>query len=200
MNERGHASDPVLRCGRCGRFIDWDESRLQIVCTCRPHLDLLPVLVRDAAAADADKIRRLFKGQFGHTPLVAFGAVVPIDPASTLVAEAENEVGGALAWRRMDEVLHVIAVAIEPMWQRAGLGGHLVAEAELLARRLNLTRVVATISNDNIPALYFYQRRGYRITEVVPGAIAAHTGPVPPAGFAGIPVADEVHLSKPVGA
>jgi GNAT superfamily N-acetyltransferase len=45
------------------------------------------------------------------------------------------------------------------MWQRAGVGSYLLAEAELLARRLSLTRVVITISNDNIPAQYFYQRR-----------------------------------------
>jgi ribosomal protein S18 acetylase RimI-like enzyme len=88
-----------------------------------------------------------------------------------------------------------MALATEPMWQRAGLGGYLVAEAELLARRREQNRVVATLTNDNIPALYFYQRRGYRITAVVAGSLAAQSRPPAP-GFAGILVLDEVHLTK----
>lgn len=200
MNEHGHAAGlPVLRCGRCGKFVDREESRLQIVCTCRPHLDLLPVLVREAEAADAAKIQALFSRHFGQTPVVAFGTLVSLDDAATLVAEAENEVGGALAWRPHDDALHIIAIAIDPMWQRSGLGGYLVAEAELIARRQQRPRMVATISNDNIPALYFYQRRGYRITAVVAGAIASHAGAAPP-GFAGISVADEIQLSKSISA
>jgi hypothetical protein len=57
------------------------------------------------------------------------------------------------------------------MWQRSGVGGHLVAEAELLARRLDLRRTMVATTNDNLPALYFYQRRGYRLTDLVPNSI-----------------------------
>ena len=187
---------PVLRCGRCGRFAEWEESRLQIVCTCRPHLDLLPVLVREAATPeDRDKARSLFRRHLGHAPVVAFGQPVSLDGASALVAEAEKEIGAALAWRSFEDAFHIMALATEPMWQRAGLGGHLVAEAELLARRHEHGRMVVTLANDNIPALYFYQRRGYRITAVVPGSIAAQTR-TPTPGFAGIPLLDEIQLSK----
>jgi len=63
--------------------------------------------------------------------------------------------------------LQIVALATDPMWQRSGVGGHLLAEAELLARRTGARRVVLATTNDNLPALYFYQRRGYRITEVV---------------------------------
>ena len=82
------------------------------------------------------------------------------------------------------------------MWQRAGVGGYLLAEAELLARRHSLARVFVTLSNDNIPALYFYQRRGYRLLAVIPGAIAAQPRNAGLVGFAGIPIVDEIQLSK----
>ena len=129
-------------------------------------------------------------------PLTAFGQTVTLDEAETLVAEVENEVAAALAWRPVDGAFHIIAMATEPMWQRAGLGGHLVAEAELLARRQQHDRVIVTLANDNIPALYFYQRRGYRITAVVPDSLAAHRQAAEPVGFAGIPILDELQLSK----
>jgi ribosomal protein S18 acetylase RimI-like enzyme len=186
---------PVLRCSRCGKFVDLETSRLQIVCTCRPRLDLLPVLVREAVAADREAVQALFQRHFGHAPAVAFGQVVPLDSEAALVAEVEDEIGAALAWRRLEVGLHIAALATDPMWQRAGLGGHLVAEAELLARRLASARVVATITNDNIPALYFYQRRGYRVAAVIAGSVAPLVGPGA-VGFAGIEIRDEIHLAK----
>jgi ribosomal protein S18 acetylase RimI-like enzyme len=195
------AMHPVLRCGRCGKFADWEESRLQIVCGCRPHLDLLPVLVREAATPEEqERARALFRHHFGHVAQVAFGQSISLDDASALVAESEKEIGAALAWRLFDGALHIMALATEPMWQRAGLGGYLVAEAELLARRRGQSRVLVTLTNDNIPALYFYQRRGYRITAVVTGTLAAGAKPPAPPGFAGIPVLDEIHLSKDLSA
>jgi len=54
--------------------------------------------------------------------------------------------------------------------------------------------VVAT-TNDNLPALYFYQRREYRLTDLVPNSVMLHTSRERP-GFAGIPVRDEVRLEK----
>jgi len=88
------------------------------------------------------------------------------------------------------------------MREHAALGGTDVAmvgvqaEAELLARRLSLMRVIITLSNDNIPAQYFYQRRGYRLTRVLPGVIAAQPRNAGLLGFADIPIVDEIQLSK----
>jgi len=92
--------------------------------------------------------------------------------------------------------LHILALATDPMHQRAGVGGHLVAEAELLARRQNWPRVIVTITNDNLPALYFYQRRGYRVSAILRDSIAAQTRDQKPMGFAGIPILDEMQLAK----
>jgi hypothetical protein len=50
-------------------------------------------------------------------------------------------------------------------------------------------------SGDNLPALHFYQRRGYRLTDLVPNDIIVHTGQEVP-GFARIPVRDELRLEK----
>lgn len=198
MNKLGFgAVHPVLRCGRCGKFADWEESRLQVVCNCRPHLDLLPVLVREAATPEErQRALGLFKRHLGQVPLVAFGEPVPLEETETLVAEAENEIGGALAWRPLDNALHIVALVTEPMWQRAGLGGHLVAEAELMARRSERPRVLVTLANDNIPALYFYQRRGYRLSAVLPDSVSSQPANRGLVGFANIPIADEVQLAK----
>lgn len=189
------AKPAVLRCSRCGKFVDWEEAQVQVVCTCRPHLDLPPVLVREGTDTDRAAVRELFARDFGRTKVVAFGEVMDIDAMPALVAVMYQDPSGALAYRSHGDALHIVALATDPMWQRSGVGGHLVAEAELLARRLNLARLVVATTNDNLPALYFYQRRGYRMTDLVPGSIIQHTHQQV-AGFAGIPVRDEIRLEK----
>ncbi len=189
------AKPAVLRCARCGKFVDWEEARLQIVCSCRPRLDLPPVLVREGTDADRPAVRDLFERDFGRTKIVAFGEVMDIDQMPALVAVTTVDPSGALAYRTLGDALHLVALATDPMFQRSGVGGYLVAEAELLARRLNLQRTVVATTNDNLPALYFYQRRGYRLTDIVPNSVIEHTGNVV-SGFAGIPVRDEVRLEK----
>jgi ribosomal protein S18 acetylase RimI-like enzyme len=186
----------VLRCGRCGRIADWKDARVQIVCGCRSRLELPPPLVREAVAADRERALDIFRREFGGRQLVADGQPVSLDNADLLVAETEGGVTGALAWRRVDDALHIMALATDPMWQRSGVGGYLVAEAELLARRQSLPRVRVTVSNDNIPALYFYQRRGYRLSAVLTDSLSAQPANHGIVGFAGIPIVDEIQLSK----
>jgi hypothetical protein len=120
MNKLAFGAKPaVLRCGRCGKFVDWEDARLQVVCPCRPHLDLPPVLVREATHEERAKALELFKRDFGPAQLVCYGETVSLDDASALVAETEGEIGGALAWRHFDGALHILALATDPMWQRA---------------------------------------------------------------------------------
>ena len=190
------AKPTVLRCARCGKFVDWQDARLQVVCECRAHLDLPPVLVREATDEDRPALVALFQRDFGRTSIVAFGHVMTLDDAPALVAAMKGDLAGALAYRLRGDGLQIVALATDPTWQRSGVGGYLVAEAELLARRLALQKVVFCAANDNLPALYFYQRRGYRITEVVVGALVPHNPPPENKGFAGIEVRDEIRMEK----
>jgi GNAT superfamily N-acetyltransferase len=194
LNER----PAVLRCGRCGRFSGWNDARLQVVCLCRAHIAIPPPLVREASEDDRRLAFELFRREFGSRPLVADGHPVTLDGIGLLVAETEGGVTGALAWRAAARGLHILAMATDPMWQRSGVGGQLLAEAEQLARQQSHARVIVTLTNDNIPALYFYQRRGYQLSLVLAGAVAAHLRDSPPAGFAGIPIRDEIQLVKDV--
>lgn len=185
----------ALRCSRCGRFVDWTEARLQVVCDCRPRLDLPPVLTREADEADRREALEMFRQDFGRTHVTAFGKTLDLEWLDLVVAELEEGFAGALAWRRMDDALHIVAIGNDPMWQRAGVGGYLTAEAEIIARRIGCRRVIVATTNDNLPALYFFQRRGYHLTELRPGAAAQQPG-APPAGFAEVPVRDELTLEK----
>ena len=156
------------------------------------------MLVHEATDDERGLVRDLFQRDFGRTRIIAFGEILNVDAMPALMATMHEDVSGALAYRLLGDGLHIVALATDAMWQRSGVGGHLVAEAELLARRLSLLRVIVTTTNDNLPALYFYQRRGYRLTGVIAGSVLSHSTGVLK-GFAGIPVRDEVHLEKLLG-
>jgi len=186
----------VLRCSRCGTFVDWAEARAQVVCECKPRIDLPPVLVRETADTDRAMALELFDRDFGRSGIIAFGQLIDLDAAPIIVAEMNGEIAGALAYRLVDAGLNIVALATDPMWQRSGVGGYLIAEAELMARRLKIPRVVVSTTNDNLPSLYFYQRRGYSITEWVPNGVARNAKSTSLVGFGGIPIRDEVRLEK----
>jgi len=190
------AGPGVLRCARCGHAADWKDARLQVVCECRPRFDLPPVYVREAGPPDADAALALFQRHFRRAEVVAFGELLALPVLPAVVADMNGEVAGVLAYRRVSDALQIVALAADPVWQRSGVGGHLVAEVELMARQAKASRVIACTSNDNLPSLYFYQRRGYRITEVVPGALLPYVTPAWAPGFAGIPVRDEIRIEK----
>jgi GNAT superfamily N-acetyltransferase len=119
----------------------------------------------------------------------------PVLPA--FVADMEGDLAGALAYRRSGDTLQIVALATDPEWQRSGVGARLVDHAEHVAQATGAARVAVTTTNDNLPALYFYQRRGYRLIDVLTDAISGVNG-VAIAGFAGIPIRDEFHLVKAV--
>ena len=186
----------VLRCARCGRFVDWEDAQLQVVCGCRGHIDLPPVMVREASDDDRALVTALFERDFGRTAIVALGEVMTLDDQPSIVAEMKGELAGALAYRLLDDSLQILALATDPTWQRAGVGSYLIAEAELIARKHKSCKIVFCTTNDNLPALYFYQRRGYHIVELVPGSVLRHAKSPGARGFAGIPIRDEIRLEK----
>jgi ribosomal protein S18 acetylase RimI-like enzyme len=197
MARQGFGARPlVLRCARCGKFVDWEHARFQVVCGCRGQLELPPVLVRPMEERDRPRVQELFITDFGHMTIVAFGEVMHADQEAALVAEMRDDIAGALAWRRHGDAVHIVALATDPMWQRSGVAGYLVAETELLARREGVDRIITATSNDNLPSLYFYQRHGFRVSGVAPDAFAVHLKDPNAVGFAGLPVRDEIQLEK----
>jgi ribosomal protein S18 acetylase RimI-like enzyme len=77
----------------------------------------------------------------------------------------------------------------------AGLGSRLMLAVINLARQRKIERVWLTTTNDSLHAVGFYQRLGFRLTEIHPGVVdeARKTKPqIPEVGQNGIPIHDEL--------
>ena len=79
-----------------------------------------------------------------------------------------------------------------------GTGTALLEAIETLARDAGCARLWLITTNDNVDALRFYQRRGFRLRAVRPGAIDAARLELKPespvVGDHGIPLRDELEL------
>jgi ribosomal protein S18 acetylase RimI-like enzyme len=112
------------------------------------------------------------------------------------VALAGDTIVGHVSYRIHD--LRCEITSIDTCLQQAGIGTRLLQAAIEAARRVGCQAVWLTTTNDNIDALRFYQRRGFRLSALHPGAVdrARDTlkPELPAQGSYGIPMRDELDL------
>lgn len=163
----------------------------------RQPLHVPDLTVRKATAGDRDAVDAIHDTTWGGPIVVGHGVSYDLRLLPTLVAvDGAGSVLGALAYHVGGDVLEVVSVA------SAGTGGEgagtaLLAAAADEARGQGLRRLWLITTNDNLPALRFYQRRGLRITAVAPGAVdeARRRKPaIPVIGNEGIELHDELTL------
>lgn len=82
--------------------------------------------------------------------------------------------------------------------QFRGIGSALLEEVREAARAAGCGRLWVVTTNDNVEALRFYQRRGFRLVLVRPGAVERSREVLKPqmprVGAHGIPLRDELEL------
>jgi ribosomal protein S18 acetylase RimI-like enzyme len=112
------------------------------------------------------------------------------------IAERGGRIVGLVTYDLAGTMLEVVTLnAIE---RRTGVGTLLMDAAANKARRNGCSEVRLTTTNDNVDALRFYQRRGFRLAELRPGAVdrsRLEKPEIPRTGDYGIPLHDEIDLS-----
>lgn len=90
-------------------------------------------------------------------------------------------------------------VVLESFKQNAGIGTALINKIENITKKEECGRIWLITTNDNLNTLGFYQKRGFRIKTVYPGAVdeARKIKPeIPLVASNGIPIIDEIELEK----
>ncbi|MFL5758235.1 MAG: GNAT family N-acetyltransferase [Thermomicrobiales bacterium] len=161
---------------------------------------------RDAAAieirpvdteSDWDWLAGLWRDEWGGETMVSRGVIHKLVDQTALIAwRGETRMGAAtfFASGRGWELTSINA--LEP---GLGIGSALLRAVEDAARSAGAPRLWMITTNDNLDALRFYQRRGYRLVAVHAGAVddARELKPsIPEIGNHGIPIHDEIELEK----
>jgi len=92
-------------------------------------------------------------------------------------------------------------ISLDSIQEGKGIGSRLMAEVEQFAMEHTIPEIELITTNDNLQALKFYQKRGYRITHIFQNAVmeARKVKPtIPLIGNDGIPLLDELKLQKKI--
>jgi peroxiredoxin len=180
----------------------------------RPCAPAPLVNIRTTAAADLAWVREELTRHWLGTAIASRDVEFQADALPALIAEAPGTAGssasagtpiprapvglltyspGASEW----EVVTLSAVD-----EGRGIGAALLSHASDLARAAGARRIFLTTSNDNLGALGFYQKRGWRLAAIHRGAMdraRAAKPEIPAVGMNGVPMHDEIELELRLG-
>ncbi|CAG9621517.1 GNAT family N-acetyltransferase [Sutcliffiella rhizosphaerae] len=90
-------------------------------------------------------------------------------------------------------------ISLDSLQERRGIGAALMNAVEELAKQHKCTYIKLITTNDNLVALKFYQKRGYKLSRLLRNAVAEARKikpEIPLKGNDGIPIRDELELVK----
>ena len=187
-----------FRCVVCGEF------------TCRVHTQLRPIcrecikkkthkyFTREATVEDKEAIGGLVELFWSESEQVTFNREFTVKELPAFVAVSEDKIVGFISYSELNESdVLIVALGVLPEYQGSGIGKALLLALEEKSRKLLKKRLLVSTSNDDLPALAFYQLMDFQIFEVVPNVIAKKHGGILP-GIGNIPIRDEIRLQKDI--
>ena len=151
--------------------------------------------IRSLAPADRDWVTRHVREHWSAEIVVAHGTLYHPAALPGFVAEMDGEVAGLVTFHIAGDACEI--VTLDSLHPDQGIGTALVEAVKVAAGAAGCRRLWLITTNDNLHALGFYQKRGFRLVAVHPGAVdaARRLKPeIPLIGNDGIPIRDEIEL------
>jgi N-acetylglutamate synthase-like GNAT family acetyltransferase len=163
----------------------------------QPARDPDAITVRDATPAD-QTASRAFLEEVATRRVARRGELLDAAAQPALVAERAGRLVGVLTYVIGEADVEVLTLHATEAWH--GIGTALLAAVEARARALGRTTIWLITTNDNVDAIRFYQKRGFRLAEADLGAVdRARTSlkpEIPVHGAYGIPIRDELRFER----
>jgi ribosomal protein S18 acetylase RimI-like enzyme len=154
-----------------------------------------PILIRELEPSDSECVRTFLITHFGSTRVVSRGVMHQANELPGFIALHDGVPRALLTYSHRGNELEV--VTLHAATPGLGLGSRLLEAARKRACDLRCRRMCFITTNDNHPAMQFYQRRGMRIAAIHRGAIAESRKLKPEISFFGVgghPIEDEVEF------
>ncbi|HLF79058.1 MAG TPA: GNAT family N-acetyltransferase [Dehalococcoidia bacterium] len=145
--------------------------------------------------SDESWVVGLLRERWGSTKVVSRGVLHDASRLPGFVAVLDGLNAGLLTYRIDRDECEV--VTLDAVVENVGVGTSLLDAVQRLVADNTCRRVWLITTNDNLHALRFYQRRGFRLAGVYPGAVdeSRRLKPeIPLIGAEGIPIRDEIEL------
>lgn len=151
--------------------------------------------IREATAQEKENLREVITKNWGSDIIVSRGRVYDVFQLPFLVAKSDKNIQGFAVYSIENNECEI--VLLESLVQNKGIGSKLLEHLTNLANEKGCRRVFLITTNDNIEAIKFYQKNGFKISNIYKGAVneARKTKPqIPLIGYHDIPVEDEIEF------
>jgi GNAT superfamily N-acetyltransferase len=156
--------------------------------------------IQPATPDDRQWIGEVLRVRWQSTNMAVRGRLIDALTLPAFIAVEEGRRVGLLTYEALADEWEIITVdALEP---GRGVGSELVDAVARAAGAAGIQRLLVMTTNDNLDGLRFYQRRGFRLAALRPGALAESRRlkpTIPETGNHGIPLRDELDLVLPLG-
>ncbi len=156
---------------------------------------MLNTTLRKLTPEDAPWVRVFWIEHWGSDLMVVHGQTFTSSGLPGFVVEENGQVLGLATYRIENDECELMS--IDSLIEGQGVGSQLLEAVIAAARQANLRRLYLSTSNDNMNAMRFYQKRGFRFCALRPGAVTEtrkRKPAIPLVGFEGIPIRDELEL------
>lgn len=144
---------------------------------------------------ERDRLVELLHLRWPDQTMMICGRFVRPEDVEGIGAYAQDRLRGIATWLTNGKAMHIVAV--NSFTEMRGVGLALVDAMVERAREEGMSVLRASISNDNVIALRFYQKRGFRISALHRGifdAMRSIRPSIPLTGLDNIPMRDEIEL------
>src|ERR1035437_8248199 len=125
-----------------------------------------PIKIRRIQPNDRPWIQNFWLEHWGGDFMVTKGKKHHLNQLEGLIAEVDGDRRGLLVYETVLSELDIITH--DSLLKNKGVGSALVSGVVDLAKAETLKRVWLMTSNDNLNALKFWQKRGFRLFKVYP--------------------------------
>ena len=157
----------------------------------------MPPTIERISETDLPAVLEIVTQFWGDAIIVVHGDVFHIADLDGLKAVIDADIVGILHYQVRAEECEILTLA--SLHQGQGIGSALLAAVETTARSRLCSKLTLITTNDNLHALGFYQRRGFRLVELYPGQVDISRKLKPAIPLIGenlIPLWDELKLEK----
>lgn len=152
--------------------------------------------IRPLEGSDRSMVDEFIGKHWGSPFVAATGRLLKPSQFPGFAAEAEGHILGLITYRLDGQECEIISLnSLKPA---AGVGSALIAAVRTLVSKAGCTRLWLVTTNDNLHALAFYQKLGFRLAALHPGSVDQDRRllkpQIPLTGDNGIPIHDYLEL------
>ena len=156
-------------------------------------------MIQPISEKNRQQVIDFFREHWGSSQMIISSGTYDCAMLDGYVYVEETTIIGLVTYVLHADSLEIIS--LDSIQEGKGIGSRLMAEVEQFAMEQAIPKIELITTNDNLQALKFNQKRGYRITHIFPNAVmeARKVKPtIPLIGNDGIPLLDEIKLQKKI--